>query len=247
MVLLITGAITPGKDIPDTKLMNVAERKAQYLDALKKNIIELSKVSYLLDGIVYADNSMPDKQLFDECKRLAKDNNIELEILSFSGNQEMLKKCGKGYGEGEITKYAMENSRLILNAKFFFKLTGRISIDNLADIIKRSDAKRCYFNMPNRTLKNMCDTRFYAMPVDLYKAQFIDAYEKVDDNNGHYLEHCMTDVINENNIKTWNFPLYPKYSGISGSKGHVYTYNKYKCVIKDLLSKFGYYKVQITK
>ena len=38
MVLLITGAITPGKDIPDTKLMNVAERKAQYLDALKKNI-----------------------------------------------------------------------------------------------------------------------------------------------------------------------------------------------------------------
>ena len=247
MVLLITGAITPGKNVPNTKLLDAKERKAQYVDALKKNIIEISKVHTYIKGIVYADNSMPELEIFEECESLAREKNVKLEIIRFLGDNDLLMKKGKGYGEGEITKYAILNSSLISEADYILKLTGRITIDNLADIIKRIDKKRCYFNMPNRTLKNMCDTRFYAMPVKLYKAQFINAYENVNDNEGHYLEHCMTDVINDNDIKTWNFPLYPKYNGVSGSKGHVYTYNKYKCVIKDLLSKFGYYKVKTVK
>lgn len=247
MVLLITGAVVPGQNVSDTKLTNIDERKAQYIEAINKCIQEISKVKAMVSGIVYADNSMPDDSIFADCMKQAKEHDISFEVVSFKGDADKLSEKGKGYGEGEITEYAFNNSKLLKNSDYFIKLTGRLSIDNLAMIIKKINKKNCYFNMPNRTLPYMCDTRLYAMPVSLYKQYFIKAYINVDDNNGHYLEHCMSDVINGENIKIKNFPVYPRYVGISGSLGHVYTYNKYKSLIKDVLSIFGYYTVKKKK
>lgn len=255
MILLITGAITPAKNIAKTTLIDSNKRKDQYITALKKMIKRIGRVNEMNHsaneneavrkiGVVYCDNSNPESITFEELKKYANDKHVKLEILSFKGNEEKIMAQGKGYGEGEITAYALANSQLIKEDGYFMKLTGRLMIDNLSSIVKKISSAKIYFNIPNHTMKGIADTRFYAMPVKVYNDYFSTAYEKVDDNNGYYYEHAFTDVIRTNKLKTSNFPEYPLYSGESGSSGGHYTYKPWKSKIKNVLSLFQFYKVK---
>lgn len=260
MVLLITGAITPAKNISKTTLTDANARKEQYLSALKATIDMLSpnsqadkKVKSVGENVAqntvtnnisicYCDNSNPERIIFNDVEKYAKEKNIALEILGFQGDVEKISYHGKGYGEGEITKYAMENSVLIKNDNYFLKLTGRLLIDNMASIAQNISNNKMYFNIPNHTRRDICDTRLYAMPVELYKNYFMDAYNKVNDDKGYYLEHAFSDVIKENKLVTYNFPKYPLYNGVSGSAGMKYTYSLWKSSIKNILSGMQFYR-----
>lgn len=253
MVILITGAITPAGNIAKTALTDSEKRKEQYILSIEKTIDQLSQ--YKLDtvnankvirdvSLVYCDNSDPSLEIFDEVKDYAKKKNIAIELLLFKGDNEAVSKKGKGYGEGEITKYAFKNSEFIKKASFIFKLTGRLTIDNLSEIIKKIDISKMYFNVPNKTRRDICDTRFYALSKDNYEKFFINAYENVDDNNNHFLEHVFIESIRNNKLKVYNFPKYPLYSGMSGTAGTNYSYVGWKSKIKDIMSLFGYYRVK---
>lgn len=240
MVLLVTGAITPQKGVSDIVISETNERQKQYLDALEKCLNTKG-----IDKIVYCDNSNPDKILFVDLLKKADELGKKLEILLFRGNDELAGKKGKGYGEGEITEYAINNSKLLSDDTYFCKLTGRLYVDNLSRIVKCLNKQRCYINYPNKTIPNICDTRFYAMPIGMYNDLFSKAYLKVDDITGYFLEHAFRDVIKENNLITYNFPKYPRYRGLSASTGAVYTYKWYKCIFKDILSVFQVYRLRL--
>lgn len=255
MILLITGAMTPAKNVTKTTLIDTNKRKDQYVDSIKKAIKQAARFNSNFNSvnensiknnisIVYCDNSEPKEVILEDLKRYAKGKNVKLETLSFKGNGELTAVKGKGYGEGEITKYAMENSALIKEDGYFIKLTGRLFIDNMSSLLKKLSQSKAYFNIPNHTMRGLCDTRLYAMPIELYKEYFLNAYENVNDDGGYYLEHAFTDVIRSNNIKTFNFPEYPLYSGKSGSAGADYTYVPWKSKIKNILSAFQFYKVK---
>ena len=238
MVLLITGAMTPQNDISNVVIKDAEERKSQYILALEKCLKTKG-----IKKVVYCDNSNPDKIEFVSLLKLADEIGVKFELLSFEGDSKLVSEKGKGYGEGEITKYALEHSRLLADENYFIKLTGRLYIDNLDKIIAHIKEDRCYFNYPNKTIRNMCDTRFYAMPIEKYKEYFGDAYTKVKDEEGFFLEHAFAACVRENKLITFNFPLYPRITGLSASTGAVYTYKWYKCIFKDILSAFQVYRL----
>lgn len=255
MILLITGAITPAKGITKTTLIDNNKRKDQYIASIKRAVKQISRINEMTHsvdenaacqkyGIVYCDNSAPESIIFDEVKQYAKTHHVKFEVLSFKGDEAKISEKGKGFGEGEITKYALENSKLLSEDGYFIKLTGRLFIDNLSVIMKKVSCKKAYFNIPNHTERGMCDTRFYAVPVSMYKEYFLDAYQNVNDGSGHYYEHVFLDVIRKYHLKTYNFPVYPLYKGVSGSAGSSYTYVGWKSKVKDILSIFQYYKVK---
>lgn len=253
MVLLVTGAITPAQNISKTQLNDTEIRKEQYLSALKKCIDEAKKYNEAtvnqnrassIMSIVYCDNSNPNSIIFKELTEYAKHANVMFEVLTFYGNNEKVAEKGKGFGEGEITRYAVNNSKLLKEDELLIKLTGRLVIDNLASLAKKLTNNKCYFNIPNHTRRDICDTRLYAMSVACYKEYFISAYEKVDDNAGYYLEHAFMDVIKASGLQTYNFPEYPLYVGMSGTAASNYTYVKWKSELKNVLSFFQFYRVK---
>ena len=238
MLAIITGTIRPSAQVNQLVLTNEDERFSQYEASLRflLNAGAFSK-------IVFCENSNYGTEKLYHLKELAEKNGIELELLSFQGDTVQTGIHGKGYGEGEIMAYVLANSRLASVVDFFVKITGRMQIDNIKEIVARLNQEKTYFNIPNRTRRDIYDTRIYAMPRKQFERYFEDSYEKVQDEQGIFLEMVYTDILLKNDIRVNNFPRYPRITGISGSIGIAYGYTEWKCKIRDIFSQFDFYTV----
>lgn len=239
MLAIITGTIRPASQMRQLVLRDEEERLKQYEEGIR----------FLIDSgaftkVVFCENSNFGTEKLSYLVQKAKNAGVELEVLSFQGNVEDACVHGKGYGEGEIMSYAFSHSSLLKTEAYFVKITGRLKIDNIEDIVKHMREHRTYFNIPNRTRRDIYDTRFYGMPISQFKDCFLSAYRQVMDEGGMILEVVYTQVLRNCGIKVSNFPRYPRIVGMSGSGGLIYGYTEWKCKIKDLLSQFNFYKVK---
>ena len=240
MLLIITGTIAPASGTEFLELRDVGERLKQYRES-----ISFFVESGAFSKIVFCENSNYGTAKIWDLTEEAKLHNVELELLSFQGDAEQVKQHGKGFGEGEIMEYVFKNSRLLEKEKVFMKITGRMKVDNIADIVSKVKENTCYFNIPNRTHREMFDTRIYVMAVDLFRKLFLHCYDEVMDSEGWYLEKVYTSILLKNKISVRNFPRYPRIVGMSASTGYSYVYTEWKCKIKDILSFFQYYMVKV--
>lgn len=240
MLLVITGTIAPASQ-EFLKVSDTKERLAQYIDSIRFFVD-----SAAFEKIIFCDNSAYESDELMELIGYAADKKVSLELLAFSGNSDMVRLYGKGYGEGEIMKYIFENSDILKKedeADLFVKVTGRLKVDNILKISKSLKKKICYINVPNKTRRDIFDTRVYAMPISLYRQYFMEAYKEVRDGDGIFYENVFKKIISENNLSHRNFSSYPRIVGISGTKGIKYSYSQWKCIFKDFMSIFNYYGV----
>lgn len=220
-------------------LRDEEERLRQYKDS-----IYFFLESGAFSKVVFCENSNYGTEKLSYLTEFAQKGGIELELLSFQGNVEMSCIHGKGYGEGEIMDYVFTHSRLVEKEPYFVKITGRLKVDNVKDIVKHINQQRTYFNIPNRTRRDMYDTRIYSMPVNQFKDFFLNSYKRVMDDQGIFLEMIYTEILQKHSIKVFNLPKYPRIVGMSGSGGGIYEYTEWKCKIRDVFSKMNFYKIK---
>ena len=235
MIGIMTGTISPGA-ISTLLLREVEERLNQYADSLEYLI-----KSKAFTKIIFCENSNYGVEKLNILRETAKNEGVFLELLSFQGDSRQVGLHGKGYGEGEIMDYIFDHSRLIKEENFFVKITGRMKIDNIKNIVSCLKTDRIYFNVPNNTRRDIYDTRLYAMGTEIYCNHFRKEYVNVWDDKGIYLEHIYAAVVRDMKLKVRNFPRYPRIRGVSGSTGIIYEYTSWKCYVKDFLSLFNYY------
>ena len=220
-LLLITSSVNISAQF--TVLVNAGEREKQYIDSL---LFFITKSEFT--KIVVCDNSgyRYPANIYDSS--LA--NNKQLELLSFSGNNLLVSTYGKGYGEGEIIEYAVKHSELLKGIQGFFKVTGRLKVSNVNNIINSVDLKKNYF-MPMSLrpmflrpaiIKDSFDTRFYYTTKWLYEKYLRQVYQQSDDSKGMYLEKVYYNSITSAGVKTAWFRPIPVIEGISGSTGKAY-------------------------
>lgn len=239
MLLIITGTIAPASETKFLELRDEEERLKQY-----KGSITFFVESGAFSKIVFCENSNYGTERLTDLTEKAKVHKVELELLSFQGDTEQVKLHGKGFGEGEIMEYAFANSRLLEKETVFMKITGRMKVDNIKNIVSKVKENTCYFNIPNRTHREMFDTRIYVMGTELFRKLFLHCYDEVMDSEGWYLEKVYTSILLKNKIPVSNFPRFPRIVGMSASTGYSYVYTEWKCKIKDVLSLFQYYMVK---
>ena len=220
-------------------LRDEEERLRQYKDS-----IYFFLESGAFSKVVFCENSNYGTEKLSYLTEFAQKRGIELELLSFQGNVEMSCIHGKGYGEGEIMDHVFTHSRLVEKEPYFVKITGRLKVDNVKDIVKHINQQRTYFNIPNRTRRDMYDTRIYGMPVNQFKDFFLNSYKRVMDDQGIFLEMVYTEILQKHSIKVFNLPKYPRIVGMSGSGGGIYEYTEWKCKIRDVFSKINFYKIK---
>lgn len=215
VAILLTACINPS-GMAMTALQDVTERRMQYSNALR----------YYLDNtsapVVFAENSNTDIshdfQSYIDSGRL--------EYITLAGN-DYDKSLGKGYGEATMIIYAIQNSRILSQAKYVIKITGRLIVENIQDVFKShfwhlDNVFRCDLWEGNMNMRTMV----FACRVKTLYNLMNDNYWKLNDSKGYWLEHMLYDALlvhKEILVAPFLRPVIIK--GVSGSTNNSY-YNR---------------------
>jgi hypothetical protein len=144
-VVLMTATIDAGTT-PFVEIKSQQERLFEYLCSLIA-WIKLTNIK----TIIFCENSNTSYD-FGLITNFAKNEGKVLEVLVFDGNHEA-HQYGKGYGEGKIIEYAINHSKNLNDNVDFYKITGRIFVQNF-DIVQKVHAGiDNVFNKPLTAMK----------------------------------------------------------------------------------------------
>jgi hypothetical protein len=153
----------------------------------------------------------------------------EIECLHFENNQELVKKFGRGYGEGEIVRYALDHSKYIAKAGCFAKCSSKLWVENFAQCLSAwNGSLLCkgvflnVFSLFKKTELVYIDTRFYIASCTTYKRYFENVHFQINQAKGHGLEECFRDTFLKNNLQKSLFSHPPVICGVGGGTGTYY-------------------------
>lgn len=152
-----------------------------------------------------------------------------IECLYFDNDPVLVSKLGRGYGEGEIVRHALNNSRFIAQAGGFAKCTSKLWVENYPECLANWNGslrlKGVFLNVfsPWKTTKlAYIDTRFYMTSCDVYRRYLENAHLQIRKEQGHGLEECFLDVVQENGLEKMLWPIVPVIAGVGGGTGTYY-------------------------
>jgi hypothetical protein len=181
-IILLTACVAP-KGMPSTVIKDENIRLKSYIDAVRYYIDNTSFY------IVFVDNSNVDLSTYFEMSK-------RLEFIKFSGN-DYEKKTGKGFGEGKIIEYALNNSSIIkrYNNLPIIKITGRHIVTNLKEILSLTNLlinkSRLFVAAHiNHKAKSVISDMFVAS-YKFYSDYLIKNSRLIDESKGHWFEHAL--------------------------------------------------------
>lgn len=150
-----------------------------------------------------------------------------IECLSFRNDADAVSRFGKGYGEGEIVHYALQNSRVLGDAPSFAKCTSKWWVENFGVLAKEwvgPFQSSCRFKHKNSVRKIRAahiETLFYIADKSFYRDRLLGVHTRVRDHEGYYLEHSFKDALIASNadVLRYSFRTTPRILGVSGTSG----------------------------
>jgi len=224
VLLILTATITPHDNVPNLKRSNPVLRRNDYLEALR-HYLELP--DEVVDSIVFIENSQSDlSDLQELAAQIGKTKRVE--FISFYG-LDYPAHYGRAYGEFKMLDFANRNSKLLQNlAKddCFWKITGRLKLFNLADLIKASPPKYKilidFLKMPTQ----MVDLRLFTCTRIGYQEIFDGLYETLrEDKLKMSAEGYLYQSWSKNYLDLGITPRYriqPKIGGVGGQHNEDY-------------------------
>ena len=154
--------------------------------------------------------------------------NLDIECLSFLNDAEQVKFCGKGFGEGEIIRYALKHSSYLKESEWFAKCTAKLWVENFQDCIQEWNGRflcKAYFSNVfsfKKTALEYIDTRFYLVDKYFYATYFSEAHLNLVVDSGVGIEEKFLEVVNKQDFKKILFRHSPVVSGVGGGSGKYY-------------------------
>lgn len=152
-----------------------------------------------------------------------------VECLHFQNDVELIKQHGRGYGEGEIVRYAMGHSTLIRSAACFAKCTSKLWVQNFSACMQSWNGRLLMkgvfdhvFSPRKTTTLAYIDTRFYAMDVQTYQQHFLHAHEAIRAQEGYGLEESFRDIFLTKQLQDCLMNPPPVICGVGGGTGAYY-------------------------
>jgi len=239
-LLILTATVAPNT-IQKVYLANPDERLAQYVTNIRKTI---KKTASLNLDILIAENSVYVGRIADGLGR---------DIVNTNKIKFISCKMGKSFSKKGISSNEHENLRKVShefdfeNYSMIWKLTGRLSIDNISQIITQStgDFRANSYFLDQHTF----DARFFGLRRDLF-LQFAACVPRYSENLSSCLdcnhpnsfpdiEHFLANFAYRIELQGYSYrslPFIPIFRGSSGSTGKKY-YILRNLVITYLLNK----------
>lgn len=214
-IVLITTANNPPKDVPFLQMTNVATR---YITA------KASVFFWAAQGIekIVITDATGGSLLNSEEMLLLKQMGVDVEQISYYQDEDLIKSRGKGYGQGTLIKFALENSIFLKSENNFFKCTGKVycrNFETVLSMIQQNNIQNIFWRYLGEgdSLQQWADMRFFYTTKKFCEENIIPAYLKSDDNKASAAEYYCFNVLNEK-LPTAN-ALRPLLSGFSGHTG----------------------------
>jgi hypothetical protein len=156
-------------------------------------------------------------------------NAHQIECLQFQNDIAAVKQYGRGYGEGEIVRHALEHSELIKTTGAFIKCTSKLWVDNFSECLQQWNGNLLFkavfnnvFSPWEPTTLSYIDTRFYAASIDIYRRYFLNAHLAVNAEAGKSLEECFKDRFVQAQFRGCLMSPPPIICGVGGGTGTYY-------------------------
>jgi len=218
--LLLTATIQVAEGLTDSPISDPTRREREYLDCLRFYLAQEQ-----VTRVVFVENSGADLTAF---RRLPTPHNVHLEVVSLDQNV-FPRPFGKGYGEAHLIDTVLSRSELLLQARAFVKMTGRIRLKNLTSLLSSLDITasghfdvrdhEIYTRLRLAASGHHADTRFFAVRRELFDAHFRSLHTT--HTNGVFsLEANYLDAIRRAQRDGWRvrdrFTIEPIYGGTAG-------------------------------
>jgi hypothetical protein len=152
-----------------------------------------------------------------------------IECLPFENVQELVKYHGRGYGEGEIVRHALQHSKYIYQAGCFVKCTSKLWVENFDECLEQWSGDLLLKGVFNNAFSpwkspvlSYIDTRFYIASIDYYTKHFLHAHQAVSAQHGYSLEDCFRDIFLQKHLLGCLMSPPPIISGVGGGTGVYY-------------------------
>ncbi len=229
--LILTATICVD-NLPRVYPADKSVREQQYLDTLNYYLHNHPRVK----KIIFIENSGSSLKSLEQA---TKDNPYQKQVEFISLNNNLSYGFqGKGFGECLLIQEGLKKSKLIQTVTHFGKLTGRISLVNITQILETCpadfdcicDYKDQAYKFKKALLKKknanpFCDTRFIAFSLLFYdkyiESLHLDFFEK-DPKKGFIIEVEYYQILHslEKEAKIIKrFKTEPKFFGVSGHSG----------------------------
>lgn len=228
--ILLTSTIDPGSYSNQLTRNDPSVRIKDYKDALSFYLKQND-----IDNIIYCDNSEYSLEPLKEIPT----NNKKIEFISFNGNKKP-DNVHYGYSELGIIDYAINNSKIINETDYFIKITGRLKITNISEIISQITENHdilidCTKSILTKNIKNpnyRTRTQCIVFSKNFYIETLYNTRNLMPELGISHLEQFLAFKL-DNIIKTENrrlelrFKNEPYIDGISGSATYSYHTSKY--------------------
>ena len=155
--------------------------------------------------------------------------NAEVECLFFENDHSKIITYGRGYGEGEIVKFALKHSDFLRETDAFAKCSSKLWVENYAECLANwrdeclfSGVFNNIFSISKPIEMIQVDTRFYISSIQFYLTNLIEAHQKIRKSVGFGLENSFHEILIEKKQKRYLFPSPPIIKGVGGGTGEYY-------------------------
>jgi hypothetical protein len=165
---------------------------------------------------------------------------LQIECLSFMNDADLVKKHGKGFGEGEIIRYALDHSNYLKESNWFAKCTAKLWVENFQDcVLAWNDRLACkpffsnVFSFRKMSL-DYVDTRFYLVKKAFYLQYLSTAHIELGGDRGISIEDKYLDLIKEHDLRNIFMKNPPIIAGVGGGSARYYNTSSFRR-IKEIL------------
>ncbi len=181
--------------------------------------------------LVVCDGSGAD--LSEQVAEVFQGTETRWEALRLRNSPEQVIARGKGYGEGEIVRYALRHSRLLRDATAFAKCTGKLWVENYRQIVDGWEAPAAFDYIGWLTFDRL-DTRFYLVQRSFYERHLASCHESVSDGQGVFLEHRFCQSLRDVPQRSFLMSPTPRICGMSGTYGTAFAREGWKSAVLDV-------------
>jgi hypothetical protein len=212
-VILITTAAKPPEGVFVLEMTNISKR----IISTKAAVFFWSALG--VKKIVIADAT--GHTLLDNSEVLMLNQmEVEIEQIHYLQDNDLVIKKGKGYGEGHLINFALQNSSYLSKVDNFFKCTGKVYCRNFLEIhniVKHNNIQNIFWR---DVFDNSIDTRFFYTSKDFFHNFLFPVFNNIDDRNNKTAENLVFKMAYEH-LKQGT-TVRPMLSGFSGSLNRPY-------------------------
>ena len=227
--LVMTATVNPSPKFREIYGQDlIEERKEQYRSALERYI----KESPFTD-IIFIENS--GYNFDEECyKKLAKKFDKRIEFIAASQIDAEVDKKGRSIGDALMINEALDKSEFLKNFDYFYKITGKLYLENAEKILETRKKYRNEFLTHQHI--GVCHSYFFKANIADYKKFIYPHLDEIDERKTNDIEIFFFRKLVNAPIEIGCYKEYPDMGDaqVGFRKGVLYTPKGFKKNLKNL-------------